>query len=356
MIRKRFFFACMLFALGFGQRNFVHEVSGADRDEKKTEEGKKLFLDANIALSEERFADAHAVAEELVREHAGDYQIGLYLHLYAHTFYLLDEDFRKGGLRPTPPGMRARIEAMKAKPDKSVIDLVKLAMVGDGPGGGFCIEYLEEILHKFPESVWADWAEIELWVARRWGAVRSDTEERKQRYRGFYNFGKAFISEHPNSYLMPRLLKATAIWGCMWGNVRAKEEGMRMLQRVLHEFPSADYYCARARRKLRELLGDDYQEMDGCSEEGDRTITAFYCHSPQMEEYRKYVQEYLATREGMEAGIGKEVETEMAGAQGALPSDTDLAPLAYVLIMAAIAIGIGGLILLLKKPASSCRK
>ena len=125
----------------------------------RAQQGQRVFLQANIAISEGRFQDAHALAEKLIEQYAGDCQIGLYLHLYVHSFYLLDDDFRKGMLHPTPTGMQARIDAMKAKSDKREIDLVKLVMVANGLDGGFGIEYLEELLEHFPESVWRDWAE-----------------------------------------------------------------------------------------------------------------------------------------------------------------------------------------------------
>ncbi len=303
MDKKKLVLIMMFLMLPFAQTSFVQNVARARSDGKKANDGKKLFLDANIALSENRFADAHAIAEKLIRDYAGDYQISLYLSLYVHTLYCLDEDFQEGMLRPTPSGIQDRIKVLKAKRDKNVIDLVKLVMVGNGPGGGFSIEYLEEVLQKFPDSIWRDWAEWMLiqekeYRPREKYQDKSPEERSKLLMRDLYKVGKKFIGEHSDSYMLPKLLKATAGWG-HWCDAlvdalvdaSAKDEAVRMCDRVLKDYPSAEYHCARAREILRELLGEKYKEPEGCSEEQDRIITRFYCHGP--DEYKRCVREYL---------------------------------------------------------------
>ena len=319
---------------------------GAEQEDSKIEDGKRLFVKANIAISEERFADAHALADKLISNHAGDYQIGVYLHLYAHTFYLLDEDFRQGQLHPTPTEMQGRIDAMKAKSDKREIDLVKLVMVANGLDGGFGIEYLEEILKKFPESIWSDWAEMELGVAKGPRGVRSGTEEYRAKYRALYNFGKNFMVAHPRTYLMPRLLTATASWGYLSGETKIRQEAVRMCHRVLSEYPSADYQCARARETLRDLLGSEYKESEGCSKEKDRIITLFYCHSPKLHEYKEYTKEYLR-----EMKKGK-ARTPRENIRPSSEADGGLSVMGVVVggIGVAIAAGIVLVVLLRKKP------
>ena len=159
MKKEAHFVVCIVFVLACTAISNTEGTAEQALDENRRSAAKRLFLQANLALSEQRFTDAHAIAERLIRHYAGDYQIGLYLRLYANTFYFLDEDFQKGMLQPTPPGIRKTTEALKAKTNKGVIDLVTLAWVGNGPGGNFSVEYLEEILKKFPDSVWVDWAE-----------------------------------------------------------------------------------------------------------------------------------------------------------------------------------------------------
>ena len=346
MKREKFILTCMIFGLGCVIIPRTQAVAQVQYDYNKSNEARKLFLEANIALSEKRFTDAHTIAKRLIQDYAGDYQIGLYLRLYTNTFYFLDEDFQKGVLRPTPPGIQARIEAMKAKSDKTVIDLVKLAMLADGLGGSVSVEYLEEILQKFADSIWRDWAEWMLIQEREYRPRekyqdKSPEERSKLLMRDLYNAGKKFMDDHPNSYMLPKLLKATADWG-HWGDAlldaAAKQEAVGMCYRVLRNYPTAEYDCAEARRTLRELLGNNYKEIPGCSEEGDRIITQFYCISPEPAKQKKYTALYV-----------KMIEKEEAETKPGLPV------LSYVLITSVVGIVIAGLALtlLLKKKASS---
>lgn len=340
MRKKRFFFVCFVVVLSYAVINHTQGASEKSLDQRKINDAKKLFLDVNIALSEKRFADAHSMAERLIRDSAGDYHIGLYLRLYANTFYFLDEDFQKGMLRPTPPGIQKRINELRTKEDKTVIDFVKLTWIGNGPGGDFSIEYLEEILDKFSSSVWAEWAEWMLIQEREYRPRekyqdKSPEERSKLMMRDLYVAGKKFIKEHPDSYILPRLLQATARWGHRADELQdaaAKEESVQMCYRVLRNYPTADYDCAEARRTLRDLLGNSYKEIPGCSEETDRIITQFYCLSPDPTEHKKCTKEYI----------------QMIG-QGQAETKPGLPLLSYVLITPAVAIVIVGLILLLKK-------
>jgi len=345
MNRKLFALMIAFVTMTFAHNKLINTCMASETVNMKIRDGKKLFLEANVALSKERFADAHDMAEKLIRDYSGDYQIGLYLHLYVHTFYFLDKDFRNGMLRPIPPGIKARIDTLKTRPDKDVIDLVKLAMLTDYLGGSIDMNYLGQILQSFPDSIWRDWAEWMLTqektlsLAREKYQDKSVDERSKLLMSDLYIVGKKFIEEHPNSYMVPKILKATADWG-HWGGIlsddTAKQEAVHFCLRVLKDYPSAEYHCARSRQILRVLLGESYQEPEGTSEEHDRFITLFYCHTPQLKEYKKYTTEYTQM-----------IEKEEAKTKPGLP------PLSYVLIIPAVAIVIVGLILLLKKKPTS---
>lgn len=339
MRKKRFFFVCFVAVLSFTVINYTQGASEGILGQDKISEAKQLFINANLALSEKRFVDAYGIAERLIRDYAGDYHIGLYLRLYANTFYFLDKDFQKGMLRPTPPGIQKRINELKTKEDKTVIDLVKLTWIGNGPCGDFSIEYLEEILDKFSSSVWAEWAEWMLIQEREYRPRekyqdKSPEKRSKLLMRDLYVAGKKFIKEHPDSYMLPRLLQATARWGHRADELQdaaAKEEAVQMCYRVLRNYPTADYDCAEARRTLRDLLGNSYKEILGCSEEADRIITQFYCLSPDPTEHKNCTKEYIRMIEELEG------ETE------------SFPVLSYVLITLVVTVAIAGGILLHKK-------
>jgi len=340
MRNQRFVFFCVVVVLAYAVINHNQGASEGSLGQDKMSEAKKLFLNSNLALSEERFIDAHAIAERLIRDYAGDYQIGLYLRLYANTFYFLDEDFQKGMLRPTPPGIQKRINELKTKEDKTVIDLVTLTWIGNAPGGDFSIEYLEEILDKFPSSVWSEWAEWMLIQEREYRPRekyqdKSPEERSKLLMRDLYIAGKKFIREYPDSYMLPRLLQATARWEYRTDAMQdaaAKEEAVQMCYRVLKNYPTAEYDCAEARRTLRDILGNSYKEIPGCSGEADRIITQFYCLSPDPIEHKKCTTEYVQRITRVEAK--------------AKPA---LSLLYYVLIPPSVAIVIVGFILLIRK-------
>lgn len=343
MRKRRFYFICFLAVLIFTDINYTQGASKGSLGQDKMSEGKQLFINANLALSEKRFVDAYGIAERLIRDYAGDYHIGLYLRLYANTFYFLDKDFQKGMLRPTPPGIQKRINELKTKENKTVIDLVKLTWIGNGPGGDFSIEYLEEILDKFSSSVWAEWAEWMLIQEREYRPRekyqdKSPEKRSKLLMRDLYVAGKKFINENPDSYMLPRLLQATARWGHRADELqdaKAMEEAVQMCYRVLRSYPTADYDCAEARRILRDLLGNSYEEILGCSEEVDRIITQFYCISPDPAEHENCTKEYIQM-----------IEKGQAETKKGSPL------LSYVLITTAVAIVIVGIMLLLMKKAS----
>jgi len=280
--------------------SYCASMSSARGSSRVSEEGKRLFLTANVGLCEKRYADAHRIAEELIRSYAGDCQMGLYLRLYGITFYLLDEDFQQGILRPTPPGILRRIQNLKAKRDKSAMDLGILVWVGNGPGGGLAGEYVQEILDKHPDSQLADWAkwiqiQVREYRLREKYQDKSPQEKLKLVMRDLYEAGKHFIQAHPNNYMIPSALVAVASWGYDSGELAdptARAEAISMCHRVLNEYPSAEYRCAEARRTLRNILGQDYKEKPGCSEEADRIITQFYCVSPELDRRKKYTTQY----------------------------------------------------------------
>jgi len=342
MKKKRFILVYVVVALCYAGINHVQK----NHAQNKISEAKKLFLEANLSLSEKRFADSHGIAEKLITDYAGDYQISLYLRLYANTFYFLDEDFQKGMLRPTPPGIQKRIEELKAKKDKTVIDLVTLAWIANGPGGDFSTEYLEGIIKRFPNSVWADWAETELEFAKIPGRG-TITEERSA---AFYEFCTNFMKTHPNTHLTPRLLCITAnSRRRMSEDKMAKDEAVRTCHRILQDYPDAEYECAEARRILRELLGDNYKEAPGCSAERDRIITQFYCVSPEPDKQQKWTTRYIQMKEESQT----EQEKESAKSDSPVATGTGLPAAAYAAItIVAVTLG-AGLILLLKKKATS---
>jgi len=318
----------------------VQTFAQGQYDQNKSNESKRLFLEANIALSEKRYDNAHEMAEKLITDYAGDYQVDLYLQLYVHTFYFLDEDFQKGMLRPTPPGIQKRIEQLKSKQDKTLIDFVTLSCVADFESGNFSTEYLQEILDKFPVSVWRDWAEWMLiqeteYRPREKYQDKSPEERSKLLMRDLYYAGKKFINEHPDSYMLPRLIKATADWACSSGDTTTREESIQMCHRVLKDYPNAEYHCARSRQILRVLLGKEYKESVGCTAEQDHLITLFYCQRPEISEYKKNTVNYVQMIEQVRAD-----------------TKPDLPKLYYVLVTLAVAIAIAVLIFLLKKSAN----
>lgn len=335
MKKERFLPICVVVVLCWTSLDYVQGVPNAGVDQDKANEAKSLFREANMALSEGRFIDAYTLSEKLTREHADNPEIWLYMHLYIHTFYFLDEDFQKGMLHPTPPGIQKTIDELKGKQDKTVIDLVTLVWIGNGPGGNFSTNYLEQIIQSFPNSVWADWAETELGFAKIPGRD-TVTEERSA---AFYNFCTNFMKTHPNTHLMPRLLSITAsARQRMSQDKAAKDESIKLYRQVLDSYPNAEYCCADARRELRQLIGESFEEPSGCSEERDRTITRFYLHSPQLAEHKKHTGEYLAVMS--EATPRQPDKNVPRGEVSAVP---------YVLGGAVLLGVIGGLILLQKK-------
>ncbi len=340
MRKKSSVFIYILIVISCTFTSYVHGVVEVRTDKERINEAKKLFLKANLALSEKRYDNAHEIAEKLITDYAGDYQIDLYLHLYVHTFYFLDEDFQKGMLRPTPPGIKKRIRQLKSKQDKTLIDFVTLSCVADFESGSFSIEYLQAILDKFPVSVWRDWAEWMLiqetvYRPREKYQDKSPEERSELLMRDLYYAGNKFINEHPDSYMLPRLLKATADWACSSGNTTAKEESIQMCRRVLNDYPNAEYHCARSRQILRQLLGNEYKEPIGCTAEQDRLITLFYCQKPEISEYKKNTVNYVQMIEQVQAD-----------------TKPDLPKLYCVLATLAVAIAIAVLILFIKKSAN----
>lgn len=340
----------------------------AGSKESRIREGKKLFLEANIAIRDERFADAHRIAEELIRDHADDYKICHYLGLYKYTFFLVQEEYREGGIPPVdsppPRWLKNKVEAMMAKRDKSVLDLVKLVAVGDKRicGENFPINYLEEIVGRFPESPWADWAE--------WLLIQEKEYRPREKYQGMrpeekfkllardmYDAGKKFVEEHPDSHMVPSRLHVMATDRLVISDDEAaKEEAIKISRRILEEYPTDDNHCAIARLRLRRLLGDGYKEEEGCSEKQDRIITDFYNRKFELDDYKRSVRRYLSIKKGVEAQTEKEgAKPRKAEKETAKPSLLG-GTAAYVAIAAVIGVGIVALILLLKKKASTRNK
>jgi len=275
----------------------------------KPEEARKEFVQVQLLLTQEKYTEAYAKAEKLIAEYAGDNQISRYVSFWAGVFRWKDEDSRRDFDMHTglPPGLQARIQKMKDKKDKEALDLVKLAVVvraTTAAGPEESKPYLQELLRRFPGSTWADWAEFEL--------INATAPELYERYRDkvwqarfrlvmqeLYRMGKRFIETHPNSHMMPRALCAVASWRwiAMEGEQdpekkrEAEEEIISLRRRVLKDYPSAEYYCAKARGGLRNLLGPDCPESKGHTKEEDRTIRKFYLHA--WPEHEQCVKEYL---------------------------------------------------------------
>lgn len=353
MIGKRFFFAYIVFVFGFCGLVFVQQTARGSRDEKEFKDGRKLFLNVNIALSKGRFADAHKMAERLIRDYASDYQIREYLSLYEYTFALIEEEYRTGGIPPVdsppPRWLKKKVQAMMARPDKSVLDLVKLVAVGDKRicGKDFPVNYLKEIVSRFSESPWADWAEWLLIENREYRPRekyrdKSYKERRKLLARDMYDARNKFIQEHPDSHMVPGLLHVIAGDRLLISDDEpAKQEAIRLSRRILEQYSTADSLCASARFRLRKLLGQDYQEQTGYSEEQNRIITRFYSRKFYLPEYKRSVVQYLSMKKDLEG------ELKRGSAKPGLPV------LAYVFIPSAVVVVIVGLILLIKKTAGS---
>jgi hypothetical protein len=372
MIQRNLIVAYILFVLGVANGVFVQHVAGRVSGEKQYKDGRKLFLDVSIALAEERFDDAHVMAERLICDYANDYQIRTYLGLYGDTFFLAHKEYREA---PTPPvdspppkWLKDEVEAMSAKPNKDVLDLVKLVAVGDEQicGQDFPVKYLEEIVHRFPESPWAEWAE---WLvientAYRPGEKYQDKSP-QERYRllarDMYEAGSKFVEEHPDSHMTPGRLHVMATdLGEISDEDSAKQEAIRLTRRILEEYPTSETHCASARLRLRQLLGEDYTEEEGCSEERDRIISRFYSHMFDLRRYKRDVTQYLSIKQEMEGeklgagSIGPAMEANSV--EPDLPPAAGLSSAAYMLIAAAGGLVLLGLILLLKKKASGAGK
>jgi len=326
----------------------------ADRVAQERLKGaRELFIEVNVALAEGRYEEAYNAAERLVHEHAGDYQIDAYTRVYAHTFQLLDEDFRKGLFRPTPAGIVSRLDGLKRKAEKSIEDLVILACLDKKDSESFSIAHLEEILRASGEAAWRDWAEWKV-VEGSLGGSLGEKEEKYGPEEGMrlvmselFRAGMQYLDEHPDSYMVPYVLYGTADWACSMerDNMESTRVAIEHYQRILREYPDAEYFCAWARRDLRRLLGEQYEGIAGESEERDKIITQFYCHSPRLDEYKERTRGYL--REVSEGEI--EVRTESA--EAGLSRDQERRSGAYVVIAAAVGIGVVGVgvILFLRK-------
>ena len=207
---------------------------------------------------------------------------------------------RRGATRPEPPGIRARIQKMKDKKDKDVLDLVRLASLESAHSR----PYLQELLRRFPDSVWKDWAEWMLCHAK--SVELNEKYKDKNTQEGFrsviqelYNWGTKFIEEHPGSYMLPRALDAVSMWRGYLAEgeqadeekKRADEEIIELSRRILRDYPDAEYYRAGARATLRRRLGGDAPEVRGYSEKEVRAVLKFYVHT--WPEHEECVKEYL---------------------------------------------------------------
>lgn len=87
---------------------------------KKSDQAKILFSEVQLSIFEKNYDQAYSLAEKLIRENAGDYQIRIYLDKYSWAFYYLDKDFQRGQYRPEPEGIKKRIKAMENKAFKQI--------------------------------------------------------------------------------------------------------------------------------------------------------------------------------------------------------------------------------------------
>ena len=346
---------------------------GIERNERKMEDGRRLFLDVSIALSEERFADAHAMAGTLIRDYAGDYQIRGYLHLYEYTFALVHEEYRTGGVPPVdsppPKWLTNEVEAIMAKREKGVLDLIKLVVVGDKRicGNNFPANYLEEIVRRFPQSPWAEWAAWVLIAEREYRPKEKYLDKRYEERtrllaRDMYNAGKKFVEEHPDSHMVPGILHMMSAKRLVISQDDAsKEEAIRLSRRILEEYPTHECACASARFRLRRLLGENYEEEEGCSEKQDRNISRLYGHTGDLDEYKRHVGQYLSTKKELEAQTQEQAllkhgtDTEKKNSKTSLPEDRSRSPAAYILLAMLVVVGAAGVTLLLKKKTSSSK-
>jgi len=359
MQRKRYISLYRIFLSVLIYLTLVGNTAIAASSESKIRQGKKLLLETNMAIIEERFTDAHRLAEKLIREHADDYQIREYLHLYGFAFALDHEEYRTGGIppfdSPPPQWLKTEVEAMMAKPDKGVLDLVKLVGIADKRvcGKDFPVKYLEEIVQRFPKSPWAEWAEW-LLIEKREYRPREKYREKptKERYkllaRDIYNASKKFIQEHPNSHMVPGRLHVMA-GDCLIisNDEAAKQEAINLSRKILKEYSTAERLCASARFRLRRILGQDYKEQNGWSPKRDRILIGFYSHKCDIVEHKRNVAAFLSVKKDLEA------QTEKESAKPALLADRGLPSTAYFLSVAAVVIALTSVILLLRKKARS---
>ena len=302
--------------------NLLEAKTSSKVDQKKINEGKKLFLDIKIAIMEERFEEAHNMAERLIQDYAGDYQIDMYLNLYSKTFYLLDEDYRNVISEYLPKGLKEKIKDMKSKEKKTALDIVIIFEVGTWPIVHKVerIKYLNMIIKQFPSSIWRDWAEWELIVeetVRPEEKYQDKSDEERQRLliKDLFNAGKKYIERHPGSYMQARALEATSSWGAMviaLENSASREEItmgeneedeiISMSKKVLREYPRAGYMCACARDTLRSLKVTKFKEINAFSEQEDKIIRKFYlnAYEPSDSRFKNNVKAYMKLKKEKE--------------------------------------------------------
>ena len=309
-------------ALFFHMANLLEAETSSKVDQKKINEGKKLFLDIKIAIMEERFEEAHNMAERLIQDYAGDYQIDMYLNLYSKTFYLLDEDYRNVISEYLPKGLKERIKDMKSKEKKTALDIVKIVVVGTSPtiDNKERIKYLSMLIKQFPNSIWKDWAEWELMTERIYRPKekyqdKSDEEKQRLLIKDLFNGGKKYIEQHPGSYMLPTALGTTSSWGAgvialehsasqkeITMGENEKDEIISMSKKVLREYPQAGYYCVRARDTLRSLKVTKFQEINAFSEQEDKIIRKFYlnAYEPSDSRFKNNVKAYMKLKKEKE--------------------------------------------------------
>jgi tetratricopeptide (TPR) repeat protein len=253
-------------------------------NQARTEEIKILYNKSMLALSEGRYEEAHDIADKLIHEYPDNYQSSFLPGLYQITLYFLNEDFRKEDFDSADIEVMKKINELKNKENKDVTDLVILAKMANGYGRGMNISYLDDIILHHSDSPWSDWAIAQKEMAIIMKKIPIDYDE-------FFAFGKKFISEHPNSHVLPGILAAMGNWSHFLDE-ESKNEAIQMCLRCLHDYPMAEVACAEARCFLRHLLGDEYKESPGWSIEKDRLITQYYLVPNELSKLKECVTEY----------------------------------------------------------------
>ena len=304
---------------------------------KENEGFKNLYIKSMSALKEENYEDAHSIADTLIHEYSDTYQPTILINLYQTTLYFLNEDFRRENFNAVNAEVMKKMNEIKNKKIKDITDLVILAKMSNGFGKGINITYLDEIIKLYPDNLWADWAIMQK------GIAEIAEKYHPQEFERLFSFGKKFISEHPNSHVLPEILAAMGTWA-YYLDQESKQESIQMCLRCLQDYPIAEEFSALARINLREFLGDEYKEAPGWSKEKDFMIVKFYNSPIVLNDLKNGVDEYLTIAQSIPVDLP--YPYEVAGIDNRI---IDKSPIKLYIVSGVLGISIAGLFLFYKK-------